>query len=288
MLLLGGLTGATLIGGYALYRSRMTKAQNVRRHYLYPYVKAALTWNHVEFDDFIRHLKVAEQDLILSSLGFDTNSQAYNPDTIKRTVRYNASNIATYPFREKLDYNYHEEIVAWTADHYGIPQSTTKESSTFEVEHLIMKQVFMELWDSMNPTQRQEILTKIDDGNHIKDKAGLALAGGATALAVLSGTVHFLGFTFYLTMSSIIYTTAGVFGTTVPFAAYAASSSTIAALSGPIGWAIFGIASTGAVLFLGRADRLKSTAFIIQMHMIKVASLEQSGELEKTMRFLKL
>jgi uncharacterized protein YaaW (UPF0174 family) len=280
-------TGSALaIGAYGWRRS-ISAASGPKKHYLYPYVNAALFWKNTDFDTFLRRLKVPEQDVLLKSLGW-AEKQPYNPDRIKKEVRYVASNIATYPFREKLDYDYHIEIVSWVAKQYGVNRALVESKSTFYLEHMILCALFTELWDKLTPKQRTELLSRIEQQDKIKDKAGLALAGGAVALAALSTTVYFAGSAFYLTMSTVIYSAAGFFGATIPFSAYMASSSTVATLSGPVGWAIFGIAATGAVLFLGRADRMKSAAFVTQLHMIKVMALNESGMLDKTMAHLKM
>ena len=89
-------------------------------------------------------------------------------------------------------------------------------------------------------------------------------------------------------MSSVISATAGFFGLTLPFAAYSGASSTAAVLSGPVGWAILGLAALGAVIFVGRANHAKTAAFVTQLHLIKVHSLKKNGRLDRVLSELEL
>lgn len=125
-----------------------------------------------------------------------------------------------------------------------------------------MDSIFVQIWDKLTPEQRSKILTDLDKGDKIQDKAGIALASGATALATLSTTVYFAGFAFYTTMSSVIFATAGFFGITLPFTAYTGAASTVAVLSGPVGWAIASLAALGSLIFIGRANHAKVAAFV--------------------------
>ncbi|MEZ4731397.1 MAG: hypothetical protein R3E79_30125 [Caldilineaceae bacterium] len=133
----------------------------------------------------------------------------------------------------------------------------------------------------MSVEQRQELLNKIDPNGKIKDKAAIAALTGSGAIAVLSTSVAFSGFAFYTSMSVAISTVAGFFGLTLPFAAYTGASSVVAFLSGPVGWAIAGIAALGGIALAGRANVTKTSAFISQIHALKVAALIEAGIPEK-------
>jgi len=153
--------------------------------------------------------------------------------------------------------------------------------STLILEREIQKQIFANLWDKLKREQRLKLLEKIDPNGHIHDKAAIAAMTGAGALGVLSLTVAFYGFAFYTTMSVTICTVAGFFGLTLPFVAYAGSSTLVAFLCGPVGWAIMGLAALGGVALAGRPNAKKITAFICQIHALKIAALIDAGVPEK-------
>jgi uncharacterized protein YaaW (UPF0174 family) len=199
---------------------------------------------------------------------------------IQKQALWLSTNILAYPFRDETTLNYHE-LVAWVASSAGVKRAIVGTQSTFILEREVQKQIFAELWDKLTPKQREELLKNIDPNDHIKDKAAIAALSGAGALGVLSLTVAFSGFAFYTTMAVTVSTVAGFFGLTLPFAAYAGASSLIAFLSGPVGWAIMGLAALGGLALAGRADVKKTTAFVCQVHALKVAALVADGVPEK-------
>jgi hypothetical protein len=152
----------------------------------------------------------------------------------------------------------------------------------------VVQDVFIQIWDKLTPEQRKQVLDSLDKDSKLQDKAGIALAGGAAALTALSATVYFAGFAFYTTMSSVIFSTAGIFGLTVPFAAYAGASTTVGVLSGPVGWTILGLSALGSLVMLGSANEAKTAAFVTQVHLIKVQALKNSGKLTSTLKDLAL
>lgn len=141
--------------------------------------------------------------------------------------------------------------------------------------------LFTETWDKLSVEQRKELLNKIDPNNKIKDKAAIVALSSSGAIAALSTSVAFSGFAFYTTMSVGISTAAGLLGVTLPFAAYTGASSVVAFLSGPVGWAIAGIAALGGVALAGRANIKKTAIFICQLHFMKVEALIEAGIPEK-------
>ncbi len=199
---------------------------------------------------------------------------------IQKQALWISSNILAYPFRDDTALNYHT-LAAWVAKDIGVAPRLVANESTFVLERETQKQLFAQLWDKLTVKQREELLNKIDPHGKIKDKAAIAALGGAGALAALSLTVAFTGFAFYTTMAVTISTIAGFFGLTLPFAAYAGASSLVAFLSGPVGWAIMGMVAVGGVALAGRANVKKTTAFVCQIHALKVASLIEAGVPEK-------
>lgn len=199
---------------------------------------------------------------------------------IQKRALWLSSNILSYPFRDETTLDYHQ-LATWVASSSGVEKSVVKAGSTFKLERETQKQIFAELWDKLKPEQRRELLDRIDPNGHIQDKAAIAAMTGAGALGVLSLTVAFSGFAFYTTMAVTISTVAGFFGFTLPFVAYAGASSLVAFLSGPVGWAIMGLAALGGVALAGRANVTKTTAFICQIHALKIAALVEAGIPEK-------
>jgi len=254
---------------------------------LYPFVKPNIRWSTKELSEFLQRVKVPDQNLILKSLGRNDN-EPYDVAQIKKDIIWVSSNITTYPFKNKTDYRYHEDIMQWLASEYNVEESYIHAGSTFILERKILDSIFIQIWDRLTPDQRKQILTDIDKENKLKDKAGIAMAGGAGALAALSATIYFTGFAFYTTLSTMICATAGFFGITLPFAAYAGASTTTAVLAGPVGWAILGLAALGSTVFLGRANHAKTAAFVTQLHLIKVQVLKNSNMLDKVLEELAL
>ena len=195
---------------------------------------------------------------------------------IQKQALWLSHNILAYHFRDATTLNYHE-LVTWVASSAGVEEKDIKGRSTFDIEREIQKRIFIQLWDKMTPAQRSELLKNIDRNGNIKDKAAVAALTGAAAIGTLSATVAFTGFAFYTTMSVTISTAAGFFGLTLPFAAYTGASSLVAFLSGPVGWAIMGLAALTGLALAGRADVRKTTAFVCQVHALKVAALFADG-----------
>jgi hypothetical protein len=137
--------------------------------------------------------------------------------------------------------------------------------------------LFVQLWNKMTAKQREVLLAKVDSAGLIKDRASMAALGGASALAVLSTTVAFTGFAFYTTMSVAIASVASAMGVALPFAVCGSAASLIGVLAGPIGWAIMGLSALGGLALAGRANLRKTTAFVAQIHALKVETLIAAG-----------
>ena len=90
-------------------------------------------------------------------------------------------------------------------------------------------------------------------------------------------TAAFSGFAFYTGMSSLLYSAASVVGVTLPFATYMGASSTVAVLSGPVGWAIITVGAAVGAGFIGMPDYQKTAQMIIAIHLIKVDAIQKSG-----------
>lgn len=233
---------------------------------LFEAIAPDVRWHSSHLLRFLNTLGASERRALLKS--FEKESDL-PPDEILRELRWVSSNILTYPFRDKSDFDYHA-IVQWVSKNLDIEERYINSDTTFSLEARIVGALFEELWDSLTYDQRLELLAEIDEESSIADKAAIASLGGSAALAALSATVYFTGFAFYATMSTVMFTVAGFFGVTLPFAAYAGTSTLIAVLSGPIGWALLTIGAVSGIALLGRANVSKTTAFVLQVHMLKV------------------
>lgn len=281
-----GTSGVVAAGiGYKLIsRTKVFREAGLVDDHLLPCVEATSRWTASHLNKFLWYCDIDRQKLILQSLGKE--GEVFDVEQIKKDVRWRASNAVTYPFREKTEYNYHEEILMWLAEEYDVPSNYVNAAPSFVLERKIMDAVFIRIWDKLTPEQRKQVLDSLDKDSKLQDKAGIALAGGAAALTALSATVYFAGFAFYTTMSSVIFSTAGIFGITVPFAAYAGVSTTVGVLSGPVGWTILGLSALGSLVMLGSANEAKTAAFVTQVHLIKVQALKNSGKLNSTLKDL--
>ncbi len=251
------------------------------------FVKPNVKWKSKELIDFLEQLPAEEMLLLKKAMEIlgeratvnDLKGRYKDAVDVEKEAIWVGSNILYYPFRSS-DLNYHD-MVKWTAGKLSISKHLIDSQSTFMLEREITKSFFVKLWDKLTVEQRSELLDKIDPDSEIKDKAAIAALSGAATIGVLSASVAFTGFAFYTTMSVAISTIAGFFGVTLPFVAYSGASSLVAFLSGPLGWAIIGVAAVGGIALAGRANKKKTAGFILQLHMLKVAALLADGVDEK-------
>jgi len=284
-LLVGGSAAGLLALGYGGYRL-FNSSKPLQTDPLLAYVKPMEFWSAVELTDFLSNMDAPRQRLVMASL--QKPDDAFNADEVKKQVQWLASNVATYPFKDKVGYHYHNEILKWLASEYHVQGNFIDAAPTFLLERKILDALFVEIWDKLTPEQRTKILDAIDKKGNIKDKAGIALAGGSAALAALSVTAYFAGFAFYTTISTFTAEAVGLLGITLPFAGYAGATTTAAVLTGPVGWTIAGLALLGSTLLLGRANSAKTATFVTQIHLIKVDVLRNSGRLDEVLKDLHL
>lgn len=252
------------------------------------WVKSGERWTADHLYDFLNALPNSSLlalkkalELVDETAGLDAlKGRSKDVREIQKQALWISSNVLAYPFRDETVLNYHS-LVAWVATDAGVAPDLIAAKSTFAIEREIQMQLFAQLWDKLTVKQREQLLEKIDPHGSIKNKAAITALGGAGALAALSVTVAFTGFAFYTTMAVTISTVAGFFGLTLPFAAYTGASTLVAFLSGPVGWAIMGVAAVGGVAYAGRANAKKTAAFICQIHALKVAALIEAGVPEK-------
>ncbi len=249
--------------------------------HLSPYVLRLKKWEAGDLFTFTNAMEMKELKSLCRSLEIEQNDQLSKPallEKIHSEILWQCSNTIMYPFKNVEKIKYHD-IVEWCAGKVGIDSTTARFSSTFDLEQEIVKRQFTELWDKLSQAQRLELLEKIDAEHSLQDHAAIAGMSGAAALATLSTTVYFSGFAFYTTMSVVISTVAGFFGVTLPFAAYTTASTTVAVLAGPVGWALGAVLLAASVAWTGRANVVKTTATVMQLHALKAGALYCNEEM---------
>lgn len=254
-----------------------------------PFVLPKLKWAPNHLPGFIKALPkdarlALKKSVDLLSAGAtvaDLMSGEQDAKDIQKRVLWLSSNILTYPFKGPSNLDYHA-LVTWVSAKAGVTKPIVNSASTFNLERELFKMLFAQLWDKMTTKQREDLLTRVDSAGLIKDKAAMAALGGAGALAALSTTVAFSGFAFYTTMSVAIASVASAIGVVLPFAVYGSAASLIGILSGPIGWAIMGVSAIGGMALAGRANLQKTTAFVAQIHALKVEALAAARVPEKS------
>lgn len=250
-----------------------------RKDPLLKYCKLHGNMDSKSFDDFLSHMSKKRQLLVLSSI--NKNVSKYKKldsvskyKIIKAKLIWLSSHWMSYPFKDKDNVNY-DEIVRWVAKKYNI--SGTENKTTIQIERQILSKMFADIWDKMTVEQRKAALLKMQNKSKIENVVGISLLSGSAALASLSTTAAFSGFAFYTGMSSLLYSAASVVGVTLPFATYMGASSTVAVLSGPVGWAIITVGAAVGAGFIGMPDYQKTAQMIIAIHLIKVDAIQKSG-----------
>ena len=249
-----------------------------------PFVLPKLRWTPSQLHDFVKALP-KDARLILKKTVELLPSEAsvaalksadQDSQEIQKKIFRLSSNILTRPFKSSSDLDYHL-LVAWVGEKAGVSKTVVNSASTFALEREVLKMLFAQLWDKMTPKQRQDLLAKVDSAGQIKDRAAIVALGGASAVAALSATVAFTGFAFYTTMSVAIASVASAMGIVLPIAVYTGAATTIGVLAGPVGWAIMGLAALGGIALAGRADLQKTTAFVAQIHVLKIDAMVAAG-----------
>ena len=238
-------------------------------------------WGHDELHEFLTDLPSRDIEQIAVGLEIvdkKTARKTPNKDLVvyvEKEIIWLSSNVLTYGFRSnKVDYH---ETVKWVAWQIGVEKDIIEECSTFIIEKAILEKLFIDAWDQLSQEQRRKVLEDLNELSETQ-RAGLVVAGGRTALSLLSATVYFSGFSFYTTMSSVMASIAGVFGVTLPFSVYTSASSLVATLSGPVGWAIIGVSTVVSTAMLGAANEKKTAGAILQIHILRAKALRQQGK----------
>jgi len=249
-----------------------------------PFVKPKEKWTADDFYNFLNALPADRMLALKKSLGIlkpdanETQLKGSDQDArdIQKYALWQSSNILAYPFRNETKLNYND-LVKWVCVEAGVSQSVIQKASTFALERELYKLLFAQMWDKLDAQQRKDLLAKVDPNRTIKDQVAIVALSGAGALAALSVTAAFAGFALYSTLSFAIGYVASSVGVILPFATYTGAASVVGALSGPVGWAIMGVAALGGLALAGRSDLEKTTALICQLHALKIEALIAAG-----------
>ena len=260
-----------------LFFTWKTPVPQIPQDPLMPFVHADKKINSVQFAMFLKKLSSERKVLLIRSMKKNYNGV---PDEalLTRTLVWESSHWVTYPFKDKKFVEYHD-LVRWVAEKMKIDKGKIETCTTFQLEHMIIDKAFGNVWDQLTLEQRLKVLEEFEktQGMRIENKIGIAALGGASVLGTLATTISISGFAFYTTTTSLLASTAGVLGVTLPWAAYTGTTSTIAVLGGPVGWTLAGIAAVTGAALLGTPDVEQTARAIIQIHMIKVDAIEKSG-----------
>jgi uncharacterized protein YaaW (UPF0174 family) len=246
------------------------------------YVLPGERWGTVHLGRFLAALPdEAMQDLLRAQrLGEGSPARVQDVEKVRDHLLWLSTNVLEYPIRDSSKQDYHD-VVVWASSRTtsaGMASPTLSgDLPTFALERELLKRMFANVWDKLNPAQRQELLDRIDPNHEIKDRAAILAMSGAAVLGSISMAAAFAGFALYTTMSVAIATAAGAVGVTLPFAVYTGASSVIALLSGPVGWAILAIAGVSGIALAGRANVFKTAQLIAQIHTLKAEALMAAG-----------
>ena len=196
------------------------------------------------------------------------------PLNIKKKMVWRRYNKTTYIFHEKDVLDYHHNYVMWAAEKCGVDEKARNELSTFHLEQAVYKKYFADIWDKLSQKQRESLLTRIEgEGGRVGDKVAIVAMSGAAAISALSVTAACAGFAFYTSLTSAMAVAAGWVGATLPFAAYTTTTTTIGALTGPVGWCIAGVGLAGAGIAAGWPDSDLIISFVMTVNVIKAKKL---------------
>lgn len=273
--------------------------------YLAPFVQKDVLWRHGESTGFIsklsdRHLselalswgilddksegvniswRNSQKDLSVGDPAAAINSKG-GRDKLAYELRRELISAASWfpPGQRNLEWH---EIVKSACKNIGLNGNDCNKKSSFEVESNLFNKVFEKSWDKLTAEQRKVVIERTNlRGLSDKDRTAIIAASGSAALTILRASVAVSGFAFYTTMSSVISTTAGVIGVTLPFVVYEATSTVLGTLAGPVGWALAGTSAAKLLYDVSKPNDAKVLQMVISLHLIKARALEESKQKE--------
>lgn len=254
----------------------LTKSQELKKDSLSEYIFADKTVTSSDFKEFLEHCSLERKKLLLLSLcktSGEKEKKAIEDKAIifsgeiEKEACWVSSHWVTYKFK---DFDYHE-TVKWVAKKTGVEKAECEYATTFQLEHSICEKLFARMWDKLSVEQRKTLLK--DAGFSSSDIPGIAAVGGGAAVLALGAAANLAGFSFYILMAkTLVPVVSAITGATA-----ATTITAVSVLCGPVGWAIGGCCLVGGSLAVGRADVDRTTAFVVQVHLIKIDAMKKSG-----------
>jgi hypothetical protein len=286
-----GCLGLILLVGTATFTQKHW-APFLEQWYAYDQIKPLKRWSSEELFAFITSLPPEQAATIKKSLNLP-ESEPLTFLKLKWTlsdlsghtlVNWGRRIVSTFD-GSVPEVDYHEKL-AWTAKEMRISADA---KSSFAVERKICEAVFAEAWNKLSADERRKYLDEVEIGKPGAVRAGLIALDGADLLinGVELGVQRF-GFQFYVRMSQLICHVGRLFGATIPFFVYTTASTVIKFLSGPWGWAISGLIAVIQYGVFGFPSAKNLTPFILAVHTLKAARLEEAGVLESVGKQLKV
>ena len=202
------------------------------------------------------------------------SEELVSPANIMSNMVWRRYNKLIYPWHQKSNLDYHKDYLMWAASKCGIEAEECNALSTFYLEQAVYKKKFADIWDKLSQEQREALLARIEgEGGRVGDKVAIVAMSGAAAISALSVTAACTGFAFYTSLTSAMAVAAGWVGVTLPFAAYTTTTTTIGALTGPIGWCIAGVGLAGAGIAAGWPDEDLIISFVMTANVIKAKKM---------------
>lgn len=244
-------------------------------------VRPEKRWDHEDLNAFLLRIPLIQRRFLFMALDKheEANKVAENTaisdtDAVQKELLWQSSSWITYKFKDRKTIPYHS-LVCWVAEDIGIDRSITTCESTFILERMIFLKLYGESWDKMSVSQREYVIEgTYEDKSEVKK---IALLSGAALFATMAVSKNAMGFAFFTGLSQIIHRTAEILRLVLPFAVYSMASSVTAIALSPIGITVASICTFLAVANIGSASVKKTTQVIMQLHAVKVASLEAAG-----------
>ncbi len=259
---LGALTGL----GVAFW-PRTTWAEELTR----PHKK----WTEEDLNHFLTQLNESEGGALMASI--EKESTEYSSEAVR--AHLNWLRYHTFDWRahssEMVDYH---EIVSWVARvEFQVDQERLDSASTFELERLITERSIAKMWENLSPDQRVNTLKELikegtpEDGSELLKHLGQHRTRNQRE--------YYVGL---LRTAETCYRGAKSFASRAPADVSTALASRLQSFNvHPVLWVtaiLIAIASIGYML--GRASPRKASVVITQMHLVKVAALEDAGVLD--------
>lgn len=266
-----GLAGLTSIG-YLMW-PKATWAQE--------FARPNAIWTEEDFNHFLSAVNPSEGGALMASI--EKKSYDYSASAVRghlNWLRYHTFDPRAH-LAETVDYH---EIASWVAKtECGADQDLVDSATTFELERMVTEHSISRMWEGLSTEQRTEALAEVHADGTPED--------GSELLSVLGKYERWNQRRYY---ESLLKTAESCY---MGYKSLARSPSIQGALATrlqavnvhPVIWVtgiLIAVASIGYML--GRASPRKTSVVVTQMHLIKVAALEDAGVLNGIIADLKI